>query len=149
MWNKMMQFLGLMDETANTDKRQDKTQEMESASDVISMQRKAAVVSLHTQKQVRLMLCEPQSFEEAQMIADHLRARRTVVLNLHKAQFDHALRIIDFLSGTIYALGGRMEKIGHQIFLCAPDNVDVQGAISDLLNNKPELSQMVSKSQMR
>lgn len=148
MWKKVMQFLGLSDEEAAREpKREDAREELPEGA--APLQRKAPVVSLHTQKQVKVMLCEPQSFDEAQAIADHLRTRRPVVLNLHKAQFDHALRIVDFISGTIYALGGRMEKIGHQIFLCAPDNVEVQGAISDMLTQQPELHNTVPKSQMR
>ncbi|MFC4770196.1 cell division protein SepF [Effusibacillus consociatus] len=148
MWNKMMQFLGLADEEAGTANKQEKAGE-DAQPDVVPMQRKAAIVNLHTQKQVKLVLCEPQSFDEAQMIADHLRTHRAIVLNLHKAQFDHAIRIVDFISGTVYALGGRIEKIGHQIFLCAPDNVEVQGVISDLLKQQAELNNAVSKSQMR
>ncbi|WP_018132781.1 cell division protein SepF [Effusibacillus pohliae] len=145
MWNKMMQILGLSDEEPRTEKMRELARE-DHSSDVVQMQRKAAVVSLHTQKQLKMILCEPKSFEEAQTIADHLRTHRPVVLNLHKAQFDHAIRIMDFISGTIYALGGRMEKIGHQIFLCAPDNVEIQGAISDLLKQQTEYNQAASKS---
>lgn len=147
MWNKMMQFLGLADEESKQESKRET--EHDEQSDVVPMQRKTAVVNLHTQKQVKLVLCEPQSFEEAQAIADHLKTHRAVVLNLHKAQFDHAVRIVDFISGTVYALGGRMDKIGHQIFLCAPANVEVQGVISDLLKQQAELSGSVSKSQMR
>jgi cell division inhibitor SepF len=96
--------------------------------------RKGTVVSLHTQKQVKVILCEPESYNDAAGIADHIRNRKPVILNLHKSPYDHAVRIIDFLSGTTYALSGTMQKLGHHIFLCAPDNVDIQGNITDILS---------------
>lgn len=136
MWKKMIEFLGLSDGEAA--QRQAEDSRNAPPQDTVSLQKKGAVVNLHTQKHVKLVLVEPGSFEETQVIADHLRAHRPVVLNLHKAQFDHAIRIVDFVSGTIYALGGRMEKIGHQIFLCTPENIDVQGKISDLLMQQGE-----------
>jgi len=56
-----------------------------------------------------------------------------VVVNLQRIQRDQAVRIVDFLSGTVYALGGDIQKIGTDIFLCTPDNVDVSGSISDMM----------------
>ncbi|ATY84739.1 cell division protein SepF [Kyrpidia spormannii] len=98
--------------------------------------KKGAVVSLHQAKSVKLVLCEPARFEEGQGIADHLRNRRAAVINLQKVPYEEGLRIMDFLSGVLYALGGTMQKIGPQIILCAPDNVDVQGAISEYLSGQ-------------
>ena len=95
--------------------------------------RRATVVNLHTQKQVRVVLAEPGSYDDAQVIADHLKAHRSVIVNLHKAEYTQALRVVDFLSGCVYSLGGTMQKLGKNIFLCAPDNVDVQGTISEHL----------------
>lgn len=144
MWNKMMDFLGLSDEESGRRKHTEESQEAFNP-DVMPLQRKGAVVNLHTQRQLKLLLCEPKTYDEAKEIADNLKFRKPVVLNLHQAQFDHALRILDFISGTLYALGGRMEKIGHQIFLCAPDNVEVQGEISDLLKQQVETNAPVQK----
>ena len=95
--------------------------------------RRATVVNLHTQKQVRVVLAEPGSYDDAQVIADHLKAHRSVIVNLHKAEYTQALRVVDFLSGCVYSLGGTMQKLGKNIFLCAPDNVDIQGTISEYL----------------
>ena len=79
----------------------------------------------------KLVLLEPRAFSEAQQIADQLKSRNTVVVNLKRVTSDQAKRIIDFLSGVIYAIGGSMQKIGVGIYLCAPKNVNVQGKISD------------------
>jgi cell division inhibitor SepF len=145
--HKFMQFIGLAEEEEKAAPQMVKETE-DAPNDVTSVQRKGTVVNLHTNKQVKVILSEPECYSDAQMIADYLRARRPVVINLHKAPFDQAIRVIDFISGTTYALGGRMDKIGHQIFLCAPENVDVQGSISEFLNPKEEPSR-VTQTQSR
>ncbi len=98
--------------------------------DSISKRKPASVVSIHTQKQVRVMVAEPVSFEEAQGIAEHLKARKSVILNLEKADIHLSQRIVDFISGTTYALGGNMQKVGNGIFLFVPNNVDISGELS-------------------
>ena len=79
----------------------------------------------------KMILLEPRAYSESQAIADHLKARNSVVVNLKRVTSDQAKRIIDFLSGCIYAIGGTMQKIGVGIYLCTPKNVNVQGKISD------------------
>ena len=79
----------------------------------------------------KMILLEPRSFSEAQAIADHLKSRNSVVVNLKRVTSPQAKRIIDFLSGCIYAINGNMQKIGVGIYLCTPKNVNVQGKISD------------------
>jgi len=79
----------------------------------------------------KMILLEPRAYSESQQIADHLKNRNSVVVNLKRVTADQAKRIIDFLSGCIYAIGGTMQKIGVGIYLCAPKNVNVQGKISD------------------
>ncbi|MBP2650022.1 MAG: Cell division protein sepF [Firmicutes bacterium] len=76
-------------------------------------------------KQVKVMVVEPVSFDDAQHVAEHLKNRKPVVVNLENTDTDVAKRMIDFVSGTTYALGGSIQKIGNNIFLCAPNNVDV------------------------
>ena len=79
----------------------------------------------------KMILLEPRAFSESQQIADHLKMRNTVVVNLKRVTSDQAKRIVDFLSGTIYAIGGDLQKLGGGIFLCTPNNVNVEGKISD------------------
>lgn len=104
----------------------------------------ASVVSIHTQKQVRVIVIEPVSFEEAQGIAEHLKIRKSVILNLEKTDANLAQRIVDFISGTTYALGGNMQKVGNGIFLFVPNNVDISGELSFRAGDKellwPKLS---------
>ena len=79
----------------------------------------------------KMILLEPRAYSESQQIADHLKKKNTVVVNMKRVTSDQAKRIVDFLSGTVYALGGDLQKIGAGIFLCTPKNVDVEGAITD------------------
>ncbi|WP_434750150.1 cell division protein SepF [Paenibacillus amylolyticus] len=140
--NKFMNFLGLQEEEeiverqrlAAQEEHESEQQENEtSALDKRRNQRGNNVVSIHSQKNVKVVLYEPRSYDEAQEIADHLRSHRTVVVNLQRIRQDQALRVIDFLSGTVYALGGGISKIGGNIFLCTPDTVEIQGTITEIL----------------
>ena len=79
----------------------------------------------------KMILVEPRAYSESQQIADYLKNRNSVVVNLKRVTSDQAKRIIDFLSGCVYAIGGTMQKIGVGIYLCAPRNVNVQGKITD------------------
>ena len=84
----------------------------------------------------KMILLEPRAFSESQQIADHLKNRNTVVVNMKRVTSEQAKRIIDFLSGTVYAIGGDLQKIGVGIFLCTPKNVNVEGSITDEDNSK-------------
>lgn len=79
----------------------------------------------------KMMLLEPRAYSESQQIADYLKNRNAVVVNLKRVTPDQAKRIVDFLSGTLYAIGGDLQKLGGGIFLCTPNNINVEGKISD------------------
>ncbi|PIC72202.1 cell division protein SepF [Sporosarcina sp. P2] len=99
----------------------------------------APVISLQSlQKSSKVILLEPRSYAEVEDIAEHLKNRRSVVVNLQQIERDQGFRIIDFLSGTVYALGGDIQRIGADIFLCAPDNVEVAGKITEFLSEQQE-----------
>ncbi len=95
-------------------------------------QQAGTVVSLQSiQKPSKVILIEPRVYAEAQDISEHLKNKRAVVVNLQRIERDQGIRIVDFLSGTVYALSGDIQRIGTDIFLCTPENVEVAGAISD------------------
>ena len=79
----------------------------------------------------KVMLLEPRAYSESQQIADYLKNRTQVIVNMKRVTPDQAKRIIDFLSGTIYAIGGHLEKLGGGIFLATPNNVSIEGTYSD------------------
>lgn len=84
----------------------------------------------------KMILLEPRAYSESQQIADYLKSRNTVVVNLKRVTPDQAKRIVDFLSGTIYAIGGDLQKIGGGIFLCTPNNINIQGKITEEVDGK-------------
>ncbi|MDR4946306.1 cell division protein SepF [Neobacillus cucumis] len=86
-------------------------------------------------KTSKVILVEPLSYSESTEIADHLKNRRAVVVNLQSVNHDLGRQIVDFLSGAVYAMGGDIQKIGSSIFLCTPDNVEVTGNITELLSD--------------
>lgn len=84
----------------------------------------------------KMILVEPRAYSESQTIADHLKKRNSVVVNLKRVTSDQGKRIIDFLTGCVYAIGGDMQKLGGGIYLCTPKNVSVQGKMSEQENSK-------------
>lgn len=98
----------------------------------VDEQQSARVVSLQSaKKSSKVILVEPRVYAEAQDISEHLKNKRAVVVNLQRIERDQGIRIVDFLSGTVYGIGGDIQRIGTDIFLCVPENVEVAGAISD------------------
>ncbi len=79
----------------------------------------------------KMILFEPRAYSESTQITDYLKKRNTVVVNLKRVTPDQAKRIIDFLTGSLYAMNGNLQKLGGGIFLCAPNNVDIEGKITD------------------
>ena len=92
----------------------------------------------------KMMLLEPRAYSESQQIADHLKNRNSVVVNLKRVTADQGKRIVDFLSGTVYAIGGDLQKLGTGIFLCTPKNINVEGKITEE-SDKEEIEETPKK----
>ncbi|NMA24240.1 MAG: cell division protein SepF [Clostridiales bacterium] len=93
------------------------------------------VVNIHATAQLQVVLVKPERFENAAEIADHLREKRTVVLNLEQTNKDIARRLIDFLSGVAYAQEGKIKKVAVSTYIITPYNVDLLGDLIDELEN--------------
>ena len=93
------------------------------------------VVNIHTTTQLQVVLVKPEKFEAASEIADHLRDKRTVVLNLESTNKDVARRLLDFLSGVAYANEGKIKKVAISTYIITPYNVDILGDLIDELEN--------------
>lgn len=79
----------------------------------------------------KMILFEPRAYSESTQIVDYLKNRNTVVVNLKRVTPDQAKRIVDFLTGSLYAMSGNLQKLGGGIFLCAPNNIDIEGKITE------------------
>lgn len=132
--NKMLNFVGFdtEDETEEgyyMEEKEPVKADYDDAWERISSRRSSRVVKLHESgnQQMCVMVFRPGSFEEARDITDHLKERRASIVNLESVEKEVARRIVDFLSGAVYALDGDMQKISNGIFFVAPRNVEIQG----------------------
>jgi len=106
--------------------------------------KKGTDLSLHAQRQLKVVVAEPKEFDEVQAIADHLKTRRPVIVNLERADAELAKRVVDFVSGATYALNGSMQKVGNGIFLFVPDNIGISGELRGGIKEKNIFSWMQS-----
>ena len=93
------------------------------------------VVNIHATTQLKVVLVKPERFENASEIADHLKEKRTVVINLESTNKDIARRLIDFLSGVAYAGEGKIKKVAANTYIITPYHVDIMGDLIDELEN--------------
>ena len=100
-----------------------------------SEERRNKVVNIHATTQLKVVLVKPERFENASEIADHLKEKRTVVLNLESTNKDVARRLIDFLSGVAYAGEGKIKKVAANTYIITPYSVDIMGDLIDELEN--------------
>jgi cell division inhibitor SepF len=101
----------------------------------VEERRSNKVVNIHTTTQLQVVLVKPERFENASEIADHLREKRTVVLNLESTNKEIARRLLDFLSGVAYANEGKIKKVAVSTYIITPYNVDILGDLIDELEN--------------
>lgn len=129
IWSKFLDFIGFEDE--DEDDTEEIVEDVEQPSLDVPVRHRPNVVELQSAKNIKLVVLGPKSYEDVQAIVDHLRARRPVVVNLEGAEQRVRVRILDFLSGAAYALGGRNQRVSDLIFLLAPANVDVSNLLED------------------
>jgi cell division inhibitor SepF len=137
--DKVLGFMGFEDDLDEDEKMPE-----DFLDEVPPQKKKGSVVSLHAQRQTRVVVTDPRSFEEVVSIADNLKNRCSVVINLEQADTELAKRVVDFLSGATYALNGNMQKVGNGIFLFVPSNVDIAGELKDQSREKSIFSWMRS-----
>jgi len=134
VFSKTLNIMGLEDDDIlddDTDNRYDDNDEIAYE----QPKKKAKVVNIHSAAYAKIVLCQPYSYDDAQIIIDNLKNRRPVVLNLEALDATMAQRILDFTSGAVYALEGNIQKVSKGIFLVVPSNVEISG---NILNNAEE-----------
>lgn len=94
------------------------------------------IYSVNTNVQMQVVIIKPECYEDAQEICDQIKTKRPVVVNLEKVEYPVAQRIMDFLSGTCYALEGSIQRVANNIFIIAPENVDISGDFKEELKTK-------------
>lgn len=138
--NKMMNVMGLGDEEENSvveetpvyERRREREEDTSSAGFGL---KKGKVVNIHTTTQLKVVILQPTSYNDSQDIADHLKSKKPVVVNLERLEKADARKMVDFLSGAVYALDGSMQKVANGILLLAPYNVGIMGDFSSELKS--------------
>lgn len=144
MVKKFLTFMGIGDvrdneEEITPEKKEDffapepkpRYTDISTASAPASQGRKGKVVNIHTTTQLKVVVLQPTTYNDATEITDHLREKKPVVVNLEKLDKDSARKIVDFLSGAVYALTGKMQKVANGIILLVPSTMGIAGDFSD------------------
>ena len=107
------------------------------------------IYSVNTNVTMQVVIIKPEAYEDAQEICDQIKTKRPVVVNLEKVEYPVAQRIMDFLSGTCYALEGSIQRVANNIFIIAPENVDISGDFKEELKTKGVLLPWMNGSNAR
>ena len=142
--NKMMGFLGLEDdveekEELNLDKSEASFEidgDTDSYVSQSSKKRQNKVVSIHTAVSAKVVIVKPQDFDEATNICDDIKNRKIVVVNTTNLESKIAQRLLDFMSGSTYALGAELQEIDKGIYILSPSNVEVSNDLKNELSSK-------------
>lgn len=103
----------------------------------IANTKSAKIVNLHTSNPMKVVIVEPKKYDEVTAIADHLKQKKAVIVNLENLN-DPSLRksIFEFMNGAVYVLDGGIQKVSKGIFILAPNNVDIDSSIKKELESK-------------
>jgi cell division inhibitor SepF len=137
--NRMLNFVGWEEEEEDFIEQEElDTEDLYKRQYAQSNQKKHQnkVLNIHSNQQFKVMIVQPVSLEDARDISEHLKSKKPVIVNLEEIEKETAQRIVDFLSGTVYALNGNIQKISGEILIIAPNNVDIMGDFKDELTNK-------------
>jgi cell division inhibitor SepF len=138
--NKMLNFVGWEseeDEEVMEEEQEVVNEEQHQSSQFLhsGLKKQNKVVNIHTSNQFKVVIMQPENLEDAREVCDHLKNKKPVIVNLEDITKEMAQRVIDFLSGSVYALDGDIQKVSAGIFLIAPNNVDIMGDFKEDLKN--------------
>ena len=94
------------------------------------------VYSINTNVQMQVVVIQPTCYEDAQQICDQVKAKKPVVVNLEQVEYPIAQRLMDFLSGTCYSLEGSIQRVANNIFVIAPENVEISGEFKEEIKSR-------------
>lgn len=132
--NKLKYFIGIDDLDMDDEYEEGELEELSVNTKTKRMNNK--VVNIHTAGNMKVAVHEPLNYEDAPKIIDDLKMRKTVVVNLEQLESGIKKQIFDFISGGLYSLEGSIQKVSKDIFVLAPNNVEIDGNIRNELNNK-------------
>lgn len=133
--NKVKYIIGLddMEELENEQVESNKEIELDLQK---NMYKQNKILNIHTNNSIKLVVYEPSKYEEAPRMVEDLKNRKIVVINLEEMEIEPKKQIFDFLNGSIYALDGNIQKVSKDIFILAPNNVEIDARLKEELKNK-------------
>lgn len=142
--DKILNFIGLeeseldeeeeeVDEVNGEGRGESVKERQEEETPVSYRSKKGKVVNLHSSAYVKVVIYQPLTYDDTQNIIDNLKSHKPVIVNLESLDLSLAQRILDFLSGAVYAINGTIQKVSKGIFVLAPENVDISGNVPDEL----------------
>ncbi|WP_163194793.1 cell division protein SepF [Clostridium thermarum] len=138
--NKVMGLIGLVDEYDDIEELENQAQEYEEETEVnptLSSSRKSSkVVNIHTASAAKVVISKPTVFEDATDICDDLKNRKIVVVNTTSLEAKTAQRLLDFMGGASYALGGELQEIERGVYILSPSNVEVTNELKNELSSR-------------
>lgn len=143
MINKMMGFLGLEEDVELEEKEENeeelKEKDNEEVESIFTSNRKqntSKVVNIHTASSAKVVIIKPTDYDEAANIADDLKNRKIVVVNTTALEPRLAQRLLDFIGGASYALGGELQQVEKGVYILSPSNVEVSNDLKNELSSK-------------
>ena len=133
--DKFKNFIGYPDDDYYDDEGYGDIHPIDEEIEIRDERRSNKVVNIAATTQLQVVLVKPERFEDASSIADHLNAKRTIVLNLESANKEVTRRLIDFLSGVAYANNGQIKRVANSTYIITPYNVGIMGDLLDELEN--------------
>ncbi len=136
--NKFLNFIGLEENVLEdpTDPSGDTVRQDELIEPNFNKNKKGKVVNIHSSSYVKVVVYQPLNYDDTQHIIDNLKGRKPIIVNLDALEQDLAQRVLDFMSGAVYALDGNIQKVSRSIFVLVPSNVDIIGNIPEDLKGK-------------
>jgi cell division inhibitor SepF len=139
MLNKVLYFMGIGDNSE--DEHDDEVAVTSSKPQIeavpISSAKKSNVVNIHsTTPPIKVVLMEPTNYDDVQEICSNLKSKKPIIVNFENVDKDLAKRMVDFISGAVYALDGTIQKVSNGIVVVAPSNVDILGKIKNGINDE-------------
>ncbi|HHY83244.1 MAG TPA: cell division protein SepF [Clostridiales bacterium] len=136
--NKFLNFIGLeeniIDEPIDTEEKKESDELIEP--NFQTKHRKGKVVNIHQSTYIKVVVYQALTYDDTQNIIDNLKNRKPIIVNLDSLEQDLAQRVLDFMSGAVYALDGNIQKVSRNIFVLVPSNIDIVGNIPEDLKGK-------------
>ena len=141
--NKMLNLVGwesegeeVVDEIQEEEEKESTYQTPQYLHSISKKAQQNKVVNIHSNNQLKVVIMQPETFDDARDVCDHLKNKKPVIVNVESLNKETAQRVVDFLSGSVYGLDGDIQKVSSVIFLIAPNNVDIMGDFKDELKNR-------------